>query len=1357
MGSRASRTMKLAPAVLLAVQAEAKDHVFGRKVGRKNAKGPGPLAVRSTLGHLSYSSAQAIAAAQVGDSFPHRADIAYTQSQAAMMASFGVPVSTAHIAQTPSWEEQLETGERGALSDTVLDGRLWNQFTSTAGCEPATDASCKWLIPYYFDDEPGTAVRAAATTAMADIEAKTCLRFQFLVNPAASTYVNNKKLRIVTSTNLCSSFVGASYVNQDLFLSATTANDCGVNSAAVEHELLHSIGMFHENQRADAETHLTFTMANVDLTMSQADINADYGIIPAENHLTFNSNYDFASIMQLPSAKNGENGANAFVKTSDSLPIVVADIATTLTDEDAWQINSLYGCTAYLTENFLECSQTATVGDELHFKVDPTLLCDGNNDPICPDDSGGNADNSDEANCDDCSRGNHSCVAEATCGHDVITLDHDSCSCDVTLSTGTVSTYMTGDGYNTVSGGSGCTDNNECVDVQSCNDGTNRLECRNVFPGYECVCPAGQEHGAANALNDFEHLASCQDKDECADGSHKCGSNMQCQNTACGTHGQACTFDSETGNGTYECLCKDGSSATGDENNLVCPDIDECSLDAYGDTATIFAAMPEAAGVSVYMARPACERCAETGFYPTAACLILYDAGYVCINSDTTTDATSFDCRCPAGSNLIRYTNDYLRQIDEENDNEVNGVIAVDAMVGWTQPVENQLVIEFTVAQTLTGTFSSATSFTATFDPVTLTWSSEIPLQCVEYERCPTLQCPNRSAVNVGCTDNAVYSVDTNFDGARSPATFWDLDTQDSTLVDGVTEGLPTCATCDNSLTEFDETTFSCVDTDECAAITDAMYDAMLNTSGSVTDYNDAMALKCGATAPVTALPDGWVGANHQSAVCVNASPTATNDGYSCECPEGSELAADGSACEDIKECASGAHTCGNQQCIDYCMHGSSDGITGPATYLADGTTCSFDGTTAAAYGKPGGGFTCYCPEGLEWSHDANDCVDIDECAADVDPCAGNAGTECVNARGDFYCACSAGFHSDVVASQFLQADGTTYIAPADCTNSVECDKTIAALNPSNVYCGSNSCACTAGGECALACYDADGVLTVGAILGNNCHTCHANGLCTQKTGAGFECSCPSNSAHNGVDACDDGAQCGPGLEGTIDCDAQGLTCLEGDVSYTCGCPVDSGYSLVNDECVDDDECNGATPCGANGNCVNEPGGYSCGCHDGFELTIPGRTLIALPNSAMNSLRTSVGGRSPAGIVSDPWQIFAINQQASVSRTGERTDQFTCLDTDERTTGKDVCMLLEEGGVCTNTDGTHTCACADGYTGDGYSTERYTAANAAEGFVAPGGVDPATYTGCADVDECTLYTDICGADTECTNTVGSYT
>ena len=450
----------------------------------------GPLAARSTLGNLSYASAQAIAAAQAGSGFPHRRDIAYSQSQAAMMASFGVPVSTAHIAQTPSWQEQIDNeSARGAVSDTVLNGRLWNQFTSTSGCEPATDASCNWLVPYYFDDEPGTTVRAAITTAMADIESKTCLQFQFLVNPASSTYQNNKKLRVVTSTNLCSSFIGASYVNQDLFLSAAAANDCGVNSLAVEHELLHSIGLFHENQRADAESFLTFDFNNLDPTMTEADKNADYGIIPAENHLTYGSTYDFGSLMQIPSTHLAQDGTNIFIKTSDSS--VVTTTATGISDEDAWQINNLYGCSAYLASNFVACAGDPAVdGDESHiFVTDNTLICNSAND-VCPQytPSGGTAtdDASDEASCDDCSKGNHDCVAEAACS--VTGLVFNSCSCEVTLDSGSTSTdYMTGDGFNSAAGGSGCTDVDECIDIQSCKEpgqttGPN-LECTNLFPG----------------------------------------------------------------------------------------------------------------------------------------------------------------------------------------------------------------------------------------------------------------------------------------------------------------------------------------------------------------------------------------------------------------------------------------------------------------------------------------------------------------------------------------------------------------------------------------------------------------------------------------------------------------------------------------------------------------------------------------------------------------------------------------------------------------------------------------------------------------------------------------------------------
>ena len=402
------------------------------------------------------------------------------------MASFGVPVSTAHISQTPSWEEQVDNSARGAISDTVLDGRLWNQFTSSTGCEPSKDASCKWLVPYYYDDDADTATRLSITTAMGHIEAKTCLKFQFLVNPGSSMYKNNKKLRIVTQTNLCMSYVGASYTNQDIFLSATTSANCGNDSAAVEHELLHAVGLYHENQRADAGDILNFANFNdnIDPTLSQADINADYGLIPADKHLTFGSAYDLDSIMQLPSVKNAQTGLHLFTLSDGS---AVPNNAAELTDEDAWQINSLYGCDAYLQQNMLECD------DDSHIIVaDPSTICDQvNGNAGCP-----GSDTADESSCDDCSRGVNgaeNCASNAHCKVDAVdTSAFDTCSCDILEDDGAGnpvpnSNYMTGDGFTSASGGDGCSDVNECTDVQSCNVGTPaapiNLQCKNLFPG----------------------------------------------------------------------------------------------------------------------------------------------------------------------------------------------------------------------------------------------------------------------------------------------------------------------------------------------------------------------------------------------------------------------------------------------------------------------------------------------------------------------------------------------------------------------------------------------------------------------------------------------------------------------------------------------------------------------------------------------------------------------------------------------------------------------------------------------------------------------------------------------------------
>ena len=94
-----------------------------------------------------------------------------------------------------------------------------------------------------------------------------------------------------------------------------------------------------------------------------------------------------------------------------------------------------------------------------------------------------------------------------------------------------------------------------------------------------------------------------------------------------------------------------------------------------------------------------------------------------------------------------------------------------------------------------------------------------------------------------------------------------------------------------------------------------------------------------------------------------------------------------------------------------------------------------------------------------------------------------------------------------------------------------------------------------------------------------------------------------------------------------------------------------SGYVLNSKTgtCDDINECV-ETPdaCGAYGQCINENGTFSCQCHAGYSLSIPGRSLVALTGQVMKSVRTSEGGRSPVGISDDrTWQIFALNQEKS--------------------------------------------------------------------------------------------------------------
>ncbi|MCB9682211.1 MAG: hypothetical protein H6733_12160 [Alphaproteobacteria bacterium] len=109
------------------------------------------------------------------------------------------------------------------------------------------------------------------------------------------------------------------------------------------------------------------------------------------------------------------------------------------------------------------------------------------------------------------------------------------------------------------------------------------------------------------------------------------------------------------------------------------------------------------------------------------------------------------------------------------------------------------------------------------------------------------------------------------------------------------------------------------------------------------------------------------------------------------------------------------------------------------------------------------------------------------------------------------------------------------------------------------------------------------------------------------------------------------------------------------------------------------------------------------------------------------------------------------------------------IDVDECAAGTDTCS---DDASCTNTVGSYTCDCDDGFTGDGITCtdvdecaeSTHTCSADAACTNTPGAYtcdcDPG-FVGdgltCVDVDECAAGTDACSDDASCTNTVGSYT
>ncbi|KAI8498260.1 hypothetical protein Bbelb_242040 [Branchiostoma belcheri] len=202
----------------------------------------------------------------------------------------------------------------------------------------------------------------------------------------------------------------------------------------------------------------------------------------------------------------------------------------------------------------------------------------------------------------------------------------------------------------------------------------------------------------------------------------------------------------------------------------------------------------------------------------------------------------------------------------------------------------------------------------------------------------------------------------------------------------------------------------------------------------------------------------------------------------------------------------------------------------------------------------------------------------------------------------------------------------------------------------------------------------------------------------------GFECGdCPEGYTGNGI-TCQDVDECTSAT--TNDCT---YVCENTPGSYRCTCSA--GYILINDQCLDIDECAyGLSECSHL--CINNVGSYTCDCPVGYRLGPDNKQCIELDECASTPCENG-------GTCHDEINQFSCS--CPLGWLGTRCER----DIDE-------CLVTNHGceNECENTLGSYTCSCPGGFE---LKDDRRT---------------------CQDINECET-TFVCTHI--CSNTEGSYT
>jgi hypothetical protein len=251
-------------------------------------------------------------------------DIQLSNYTADLVKTWAVPMDTAGSTNClGNGEKADEASFRGA---TTTD-RLWKEIQSGS----------HYIVPYKIADDYGTDQNdlIAIQDAISEFDKESCIRLR----PMEELSIIPKHYIRFGNGRGCSSPVGH-LGDEEVVSKITLAPGCRFKGTII-HEILHSLGFWHEQMRPDRDEYVDIVEANI-----RADMLYNFQKYSELQIDSLGHGYDIGSVMHYSGYAFSRNGRPTIVsKVGDTAGDVVTAQRVGLSTSDIQQLNQLYGCT----------------------------------------------------------------------------------------------------------------------------------------------------------------------------------------------------------------------------------------------------------------------------------------------------------------------------------------------------------------------------------------------------------------------------------------------------------------------------------------------------------------------------------------------------------------------------------------------------------------------------------------------------------------------------------------------------------------------------------------------------------------------------------------------------------------------------------------------------------------------------------------------------------------------------------------------------------------------------------------------------------------------------------------------------